>query len=227
MRDLEIRGAGNLLGPEQSGHITAVGFELYCQLLKQSVSQLKGEKVKKRIEVETKFDFLTLSPEQNDEPKHSPTTRQRKKEKSISVPREETWEWEEFEGEASLPESEQNTCLSAPAYIPMDYIGLSRQRIDIYRRLAQANNSGEVRVMGEELLDRFGKLPPAMEHLLLVSELKVIASDKGVESIVVDEDRLKLRRAGDYISLGGKFPRLTKKKASSRLREVKKLLLAL
>ena len=57
-----------------------------------------------------------------------------KKEKSISVPREETWEWEEFEGEASLPEPEQNTCLSAPAYIPMDYIGLSRQRIDIYRR---------------------------------------------------------------------------------------------
>jgi transcription-repair coupling factor (superfamily II helicase) len=38
MRDLEIRGAGNLLGAEQSGHITAVGFELYCQLLKQSVS---------------------------------------------------------------------------------------------------------------------------------------------------------------------------------------------
>ncbi len=48
MRDLEIRGAGNLLGAEQSGHITAVGFELYCQLLKQSVGALKGEKVKPR-----------------------------------------------------------------------------------------------------------------------------------------------------------------------------------
>src|SRR5208283_1782834 len=44
MRDLESRGAGNLLGAEQSGHITAVGFELYCQLLKQSISSLKGEK---------------------------------------------------------------------------------------------------------------------------------------------------------------------------------------
>jgi transcription-repair coupling factor (superfamily II helicase) len=51
MRDLEIRGAGNLLGAEQSGHITAVGFELYCQLLKQSVAALKGEKVKPRVEV--------------------------------------------------------------------------------------------------------------------------------------------------------------------------------
>jgi len=43
MRDLEIRGAGNLLGPEQSGHIAAVGYELYCQLLEQAVRRLKAE----------------------------------------------------------------------------------------------------------------------------------------------------------------------------------------
>src|SRR5438128_8184345 len=71
MRDLEIRGAGNLLGAEQSGHITAVGFELYCQLLKQSVSALKGEKVKPRVEVEVRLDFLALGPveESNTRPK--------------------------------------------------------------------------------------------------------------------------------------------------------------
>ena len=44
MRDLEIRGAGSILGTAQSGHIVAVGFDLYCQLLKQAVAQLKGEK---------------------------------------------------------------------------------------------------------------------------------------------------------------------------------------
>src|SRR5688500_3830646 len=60
MRDLEIRGAGNLLGAQQSGHITAVGFDLYCQLLKQSVSSLKGEKVKPRVEVQMRLDFLGL-----------------------------------------------------------------------------------------------------------------------------------------------------------------------
>ena len=42
MRDLELRGAGNLLGSEQSGHIAGVGFELYCQLLRQSIARLKG-----------------------------------------------------------------------------------------------------------------------------------------------------------------------------------------
>ncbi len=43
MRDLEIRGAGNLLGPEQHGHIAAVGFEMYCRLLEEAIKELKGE----------------------------------------------------------------------------------------------------------------------------------------------------------------------------------------
>jgi transcription-repair coupling factor (superfamily II helicase) len=43
LRDLEIRGAGNLLGAEQSGHIAAVGYEMYCQLLEQTVAELKNQ----------------------------------------------------------------------------------------------------------------------------------------------------------------------------------------
>ena len=59
MRDLEIRGAGNILGAEQSGHITAIGFDLYCQLLKESIARLKGEKPKRRLRVTLKLDFLS------------------------------------------------------------------------------------------------------------------------------------------------------------------------
>jgi len=58
MRDLEIRGAGNILGAEQSGHITSIGFDLYCQLLKESIARLKGEKPKHRPNVTLKLDFL-------------------------------------------------------------------------------------------------------------------------------------------------------------------------
>lgn len=58
MRDLEIRGAGNLLGTQQSGHIAAIGFDLYCQLLKQSVSKLKGEPAADRVEISMHIDFL-------------------------------------------------------------------------------------------------------------------------------------------------------------------------
>ena len=49
MRDLEIRGAGNLLGAEQSGQMAAVGFDLYCQLLQKAVSELKGEDVEEIV----------------------------------------------------------------------------------------------------------------------------------------------------------------------------------
>jgi transcription-repair coupling factor (superfamily II helicase) len=58
MRDLEIRGAGNLLGTAQSGHITAVGFDLYCQLLKTAVARMKGEKAGRLIETKLMLDFL-------------------------------------------------------------------------------------------------------------------------------------------------------------------------
>ncbi len=59
MRDLEIRGAGNLLGTQQSGHIMAVGFDLYCQLLKQSIAALQGRHTVTRVDVPMRIDFLT------------------------------------------------------------------------------------------------------------------------------------------------------------------------
>lgn len=173
MRDLEIRGAGNLLGAEQSGHITAVGFELYCQLLKQSVGALKGEKVKPRVEVEVKLDFL---PDKN------------------------------------LPES---------------YIAEPHHRIEVYRKLAQATDKPALEALQKELRDRFGPLPPEAELLLQIGELKILASAKNVTNIEVDDDKLKLSRAGDFITLGGKFPRLTKKEPKARLKEIRRLLLAI
>src|ERR1700719_132754 len=61
MRDLEIRGAGSILGTAQSGHIMAIGFDLYCQLLKQAVAQLKGRKFRRRLDVEVRLDFVATN----------------------------------------------------------------------------------------------------------------------------------------------------------------------
>jgi transcription-repair coupling factor (superfamily II helicase) len=61
MRDLEIRGAGSILGTAQSGHIMAIGFDLYCQLLKQAVAQLKGRKFRPRLEVDLRIDFVATN----------------------------------------------------------------------------------------------------------------------------------------------------------------------
>jgi transcription-repair coupling factor (superfamily II helicase) len=174
MRDLEIRGAGNLLGSEQSGHITAVGFELYCQLLKQSVSSLKGEKVKPRVEVRIALDFL---------------------------------------GDATN--------------LPENYVTEPQHRIEIYRKLAQATEKSALENLSKELRDRFGPLPSPVELLLAVGELKILASEKSVTAIEVEEDKLKITRHNDFITLGGKFPRLTKKDVKARLKEIKRLLLAI
>ncbi|MFP4662348.1 MAG: transcription-repair coupling factor [Halanaerobiales bacterium] len=63
MRDLEIRGAGNLLGPEQHGHIASVGFSLYCKLLDSAVKEIKGKERDEDREVEVKFNIDAYIPE--------------------------------------------------------------------------------------------------------------------------------------------------------------------
>ncbi len=62
MRDLALRGAGNLLGAEQSGHIAAVGFRLYCQLLRRAVAKLRGEAPPLLVDVELDLPFLSANP---------------------------------------------------------------------------------------------------------------------------------------------------------------------
>ncbi len=66
LRDLEIRGAGNLLGAEQSGHINAVGFDLYCQLLSLEIAKLKGREVEFLPEVDINIDFIHFAHEAPD-----------------------------------------------------------------------------------------------------------------------------------------------------------------
>jgi transcription-repair coupling factor (superfamily II helicase) len=208
MRDLEIRGAGNLLGAEQSGHITAVGFELYCQLLKQSVASQKGEKVKLRIEVQVRLDFLALSPTEE-----SPKSK-------VQTPKSNT-------GDQPIIDDKSPIAPLASAFIPFKYISDSRQRIEIYRKLAQASDRQALQSLEKEIRDRFGPLPSALQLLLLVGELKILASDRAITSIEVKEDRLMLTRNNDFIMVGSKFPRLTKTEPSARLKEIKKLLTAL
>ena len=227
MRDLEIRGAGNLLGAEQSGHITAVGFELYCQLLKQSVGSLKGEKVKPRIEVQVRLDFLALSPgEESPKSKVQSPKSEESEERQVSGVK---YQGSGAQGRATrnTQHATRNRPSPSAAYIPFNYISDPRQRIEIYRKLAQASEKSSLQELQKELRDRFGPVPPALELLLQVGELKILASERAITILEVRDDRLMLTRNNDFIMVGSKFPRLTKKDAAGRLKEIKKLLLAL
>ncbi|MCR5717379.1 MAG: transcription-repair coupling factor, partial [Lachnospiraceae bacterium] len=119
MRDLEIRGAGNLLGKEQHGHMAAVGYDLYCKMLNDAVKTLKGEQ-----EV---ADFVT------------------------------------------------SVDLDADAYIPGSYIVNEEQKLEIYKRIASIEQIEEREEVREELLDRFGQVPDAVEHLLRISLIRIRA----------------------------------------------------
>jgi transcription-repair coupling factor (superfamily II helicase) len=233
MRDLEIRGAGNLLGPEQSGHITAVGFELYCQLLQQSVAAAKGEKLKPRVEVQVRLDFLAMNPAEDAAltsgaggTNGGRNRRQKDWEAIFEVPREVAVFVADGEDVSDLPQPASNIRL-VPAYLPLDYIREAAQRIEIYRKLAQVNQSPALERLRAELRDRFGPLPSAVERLLQVTELKLLAAERGVTVIESEEGKLMLTRHGGLLTLGSKLPRLTKRDATGRLKEIRKLLLAL
>jgi transcription-repair coupling factor (superfamily II helicase) len=229
MRDLEIRGAGNLLGAQQSGHITAVGFELYCQLLKQSVAALKGEKVKRRVDVQVRLDFLSLNPGEADETPAARASAARRKKAGedlrVSVPRE-TATYSERRGKGSSAD-EAAAVLDykhAHAFLPPSYVPDPRQRIELYRRFAEIMDEEGATSLKAELRDRFGPLPAPVELLLQASQLKVLAAEREIEVIESREDKLMLTRRGDFIQVGGRFPRLTKKDPRARLNEIKKLI---
>jgi transcription-repair coupling factor (superfamily II helicase) len=205
MRDLELRGAGNLLGAEQSGHVAGVGFELYCQLLRQSVARLKGEKSAAHVRAAVKLDFVFVGEAAtSDEP-----VRGRKQ-----------------DGYTALREVELagGDCPPVQARIPGSYISEARLRIDFYRRLAMAAGLQELRQIEADLRDRFGKFGNEVKALLLVTEIRLRAEQKKIVLVETEGNRLKcLKNSGrhdDFHMHSGRFPRLTAKTPLPRLREI-------
>jgi transcription-repair coupling factor (superfamily II helicase) len=79
----------------------------------------------------------------------------------------------------------------------------------------------------KEWRDRFGPLPEEAELALKVADLKIAAAARGVTKIEVKEDKLMLQRNNDYVMVKGKFPRLRQKAPAARLKEIKRVVLAL
>jgi transcription-repair coupling factor (superfamily II helicase) len=222
MRDLELRGAGNLLGAEQSGHIVGVGFELYCQLLRQSVARLKGEKTAAAIRASVKLVFVFVgegegrartrgSADANDSPGTSPLTSRGRHE----------------DGYTALKDAENEHAVEVAkiqARIPSNYIAETRLRIDFYRKLAMADSPATLKQIESDLRDRFGKFGDDVRALLLITEIRIRAEQKAIVSVETESSRLKcLRNSGrrdDWVQVGTRFPRLTAPKPLLRLKEI-------
>lgn len=137
LRDLEIRGAGNILGSEQSGHIEAVGYELFCTLLEKAVRKKTGKKEAPPVEC------------------------------LVELP------WK--------------------AWLPKDYVDGHRVKVELYRRLGRLRTLDRIKDFAQELVDRFGALPPQAENLMRENELRVLATRWGVDRIHTDDGFAVLR----------------------------------
>jgi transcription-repair coupling factor (superfamily II helicase) len=223
MRDLELRGAGNLLGAEQSGHIVGVGFELYCQLLRQSVARLKGEKTASAIRANVKLDFVFVGEsEGRARPPGAPSSSGGRSGSALS-----SNSGRHEDGYTALKAAEDEQAVEVTkiqARIPSTYLAETRLRIDFYRKLALADSLGTLKQLEADLRDRFGKFGDEVRALLLITEIRIRAEQKGIVSVETDSSRLKcLRNSGrrdDWVQVGTRFPRLTAPKPLLRLREI-------
>jgi transcription-repair coupling factor (superfamily II helicase) len=170
MRDMEIRGVGNILGKEQHGHIAAVGYELYCKLLEKTVKQMKKGKKSDKV---SPSEPLQEKPE----PVQGETTEQVN---------------EEIEEQ---PASEIN--LKVEAFLPEEYVPSEKCRLEIYRRLAclpvgtaDTNNKNELSRIEKDLKDRFGsQLPEPAKNLLGIIRLKILMAENGILSVTQTDEK--------------------------------------
>jgi transcription-repair coupling factor (superfamily II helicase) len=137
MHDLEIRGAGEVLGESQSGEMQEVGFNLYADMLDHAVRSLKAGR-----------------------------------EPDLSQPFEVTTEIN----------------LHFPALLPASYCGDVHERLVLYKRFANCGSAEELEAMQEELVDRFGDLPPAARALIESHRLRILGRALGVARVDADAE---------------------------------------
>jgi len=137
MKDLEIRGAGNLLGKSQSGHMEAVGYDLYCKMLNEEVKRLKGEAV-------------------------------------------------------SADEYETLVDIEVSAYIPAEYIRNEVSRLEMYKRIAAIYSDEELLELKDELIDRYGEMPDALDNLINISYIRQLAHEAGATKVESRDEKARI-----------------------------------
>ena len=149
MRDLQIRGAGNLLGAEQSGHMANVGYNLYLKMVKEEVMQTMGQPL--------------------------------------------------------VPEIETTVEMGEDAYIPDSYIPDEGLKLDMYRKVAQADTIKKAREVQAEFIDRFGPIPRPAANLLGASVIRGYGERAGLASVVRVRDTVQMKFADSVTPEAGRL----------------------
>ena len=147
MRDLDIRGAGNMLGGEQSGFISEIGFEMYQKILDEAVRELKRN------------DFKDLF-------------------------KEEISKQDDFVKDCTF-----DTDLEI--LIPDKYVENITERLSLYSRLDNCETEADLINFHEEMVDRFGAVPPEAEDLFTIVRCRKMAVDLGFEKLLLRNETMK------------------------------------
>ena len=144
MRDLEIRGAGNLLGPEQHGHLSTVGYDMYCKLIEETIREVRGDQTAP-ADLDTRIE------------------------------------------------------LKVNAFLPAEYVPDERQRMEIYKRISLLEDRAGREDIEEELVDRFGDAPDAVNNLLDIAHLKSLCRKLGIVHVSHKAFTLTMRLDEKYV----------------------------
>ena len=147
MKDLEIRGAGDLLGAEQSGFINEIGFETYQKIMNEAIEELKENEFKDLYETENSVEDKNFV-----------------KEFSIDTDLE--------------------------LLFPDEYINQVSERLSLYNELSELKTEDELQQYEQRLTDRFGALPRQAKSLLDSLRIKWIATDFGIEKIILKQNKM-------------------------------------
>lgn len=145
MKDLEIRGAGDLLGGEQSGFINDIGFDTYQKILNEAIEELK----------ETEFAEL-----------YKDDSKPKLFVKDITIDTD-------FE-----------------LLFPDDYVNNITERLNLYTKLNEIKNEAELQKFELEIIDRFGEMPTQVLDLFNSVRLKWIATNMGIEKLIMKHGKL-------------------------------------
>jgi transcription-repair coupling factor (superfamily II helicase) len=174
MQDLDIRGAGNMLGAEQSGFISEIGFETYQRILNEAMLELRDEEFPEL--------FADNTSKQNEE-----DTQEENQSKTDVV----------HQSKQILPKQVNSVFVSdcqvdtdLELLFPDDYIRNVSERVKLYRELDNIESEDKLLNFEQQLMDRFGPLPEPTTELLNVVRLRWMAKQLGFEKVMIKNSRL-------------------------------------
>jgi transcription-repair coupling factor (superfamily II helicase) len=187
MQDLDIRGAGNLLGAEQSGFISDLGYETYQKILNEAMAELKSEELRVKSE-----EGIARRPEGESPFPTGQRAGANSKSAANSTLDVAAANSSLFTLHSSLWVADCSLESDLEMYFPDQYVPSDSERMLLYRELDNVRNDEELAAYRTRLVDRFGPVPPCGEELMQVVPLRRMGKALGCEKIMLKQGRMFL-----------------------------------